>query len=68
MEMVSKVHAKNLVKWAKDRPKVLVLSADLTSSCEADLFRDLDDGLEPGGLGDLDVARDGFNWLHGHDG
>lgn len=40
MEIVSKVHAKNLVKWAKDRPNVVVLSADLTSSVEVDLFRD----------------------------
>jgi transketolase len=40
MEMLKRVHANNLVAWAKDKPKVLVLSADLTSSCEADLFRD----------------------------
>lgn len=40
MEILSKVHAKNLVAWAKDRPEVLVLSADLTSSTEIDLFRD----------------------------
>jgi transketolase len=40
MEMLSRVHAKNLVAWAKDKPQVLVLSADLTSSCEAELFRD----------------------------
>ncbi len=39
-EIVSKVHAKNLVKWAADKPNVLVLSADLTSSTEIDLFRD----------------------------
>jgi transketolase len=39
-EIVSRVHAKNLVKWAADKPKVLVLSADLTSSTEIDLFRD----------------------------
>jgi transketolase len=38
-EIVSRVHAKNLVKWAADKPKVLVLSADLTSSTEIDLFR-----------------------------
>ena len=38
--VVSRVHAKNLVKWAADKPKVLVLSADLTSSTEIDLFRD----------------------------
>jgi len=40
MEMLSRVHAKNLVSWAKDKPNALVLSADLTSSCEAELFRD----------------------------
>lgn len=39
-EIVSRVHAKNLVKWAADKPQVLVLSADLTSSTEIDLFRD----------------------------
>jgi transketolase len=39
-EIVSRVHAKNLVRWAADKPKVLVLSADLTSSTEIDLFRD----------------------------
>ena len=38
MEMLSRVHAKNLVTWAKDKPQVLLLSADLTSSCEADAF------------------------------
>jgi transketolase len=39
MEIFSKIHAKNLVQWAKDKPDVYLLSADLTSSCEADLFR-----------------------------
>ncbi len=39
-EIVSRVHARNLVTWAADKPKVLVLSADLTSSTEIDLFRD----------------------------
>ncbi|HOP63416.1 MAG TPA: transketolase C-terminal domain-containing protein [Spirochaetota bacterium] len=33
------MHAKNLVSWAKDKPEVVVLSADLTSSTEIDLFR-----------------------------
>ncbi len=41
MEVVSRVHANNLVSWAKDRPEVLVLSADLTGSTEIDLFRDV---------------------------
>ncbi|MBN1655465.1 MAG: transketolase [Deltaproteobacteria bacterium] len=40
MEVIARPHAKNLVRWAKDRPEVLVLSADLTSSCEANDFRD----------------------------
>lgn len=39
-EIVTRVHAKNLVRWAADKPKVLVLSADLTSSTEIDLFRE----------------------------
>lgn len=40
MEIVNKIHSKNLVAWAKDKPEVLVLSADLTGSTEIDLFRD----------------------------
>ncbi|MDF2545994.1 MAG: 1-deoxy-D-xylulose-5-phosphate synthase [Anaerosolibacter sp.] len=40
MEILSKVHAKHLVKWAADKPEVVVLSADLTSSTEIDAFRD----------------------------
>lgn len=40
MEVLSKVHARNLVRWAKGRPDVVVLSADLTSSTEIDLFRE----------------------------
>lgn len=39
-EIVTRPHAKNLVAWAKDKPRVVVLSADLTASCEADTFRD----------------------------
>ncbi len=40
MEFVKRPHGRNLIEWAKDRPEVLVLSADLTSSCEVDDFRD----------------------------
>ncbi len=40
MEILTRLHAGNIVKWAKNRPEVLVLSADLTSSCEAEAFRD----------------------------
>lgn len=40
MEILKKVHARHLVEWAKDKPEVVVLSADLTSNTEVDLFRD----------------------------
>ncbi len=40
MQTVRRPHAQNLVRWAKDRPECLVLSADLTSSCEVDDFRE----------------------------
>ncbi len=36
----SRVHARNIVSWAKDKPEIVVLSADLTSSTEIDLFRE----------------------------
>lgn len=38
--LLSRVHANNLVTWAKNKPEVVVLSADLTSSVEIDAFRD----------------------------
>jgi hypothetical protein len=44
MEILSRVHATNLVCWTNDKPEVLVLSADLTSSTEIDLIKD-DHGL-----------------------
>jgi transketolase len=40
MEILKRVHAGNLVRWAEDKPDVVVLSADLTGSTEIDLFRD----------------------------
>jgi transketolase len=40
MQLESRVHARNLVAWAANKPKVLVLSADLTGSTEIDTFRD----------------------------
>lgn len=39
MELVKRPHAKNFVAFAKDHPEVVVLSADLTGSCEVDDFR-----------------------------
>ena len=40
MEIHSKVHARNLVAWARDKPQVVVLSADLTGSTEISEFRE----------------------------
>ena len=40
METKQKVHARNLVDFARDKPEVVVFSADLTSNTEVDLFRD----------------------------
>lgn len=40
METIARPHCTNLVSWAEDRSEVLVLSADLTGSCEIDVFRD----------------------------
>lgn len=40
MEIVKRPHRTNFPVWAANKPNILVLTADLTSSCEADLFRD----------------------------
>ena len=39
-EMVLRPHRTNLLEWARKHSKAIVLTADLTSSCEADLLRD----------------------------
>lgn len=41
MEILSRVHANNLVQWAKFKPNVYVLSADLTGSTEIDTFKEV---------------------------
>lgn len=41
MEIVKRPHAMNMIRFAEDKPRVLVLSADLTSSCEANDFRNI---------------------------
>jgi transketolase len=40
MERIAQVHARNLVRWAADKPEVLVFSGDLTGSTEIGAFRD----------------------------
>jgi transketolase len=40
MSLVDKPYAKAFLEFARDQPRVLCVSADLTSSCEVDRFRD----------------------------
>lgn len=40
MELVKRPHVENFIEWAKDKPEVVVLSADLTNSCEVGQWRD----------------------------
>jgi transketolase len=40
VETVQRVHARNVVAWGKEHLNALVLSGDLTVSCEVDGFRD----------------------------
>ena len=40
MKIENNVHSANLVKWAADKPEVVVLSGDLTGSTEIAAFRD----------------------------
>jgi transketolase len=40
MEIIVRPHAENLVRFAADKKELLVLSADLTASCEAQRFRE----------------------------
>lgn len=40
MEIVTRPHVENFIRWAKDKPEVVVLSADLTNSCEVGQWRD----------------------------
>lgn len=39
MEMVSRPHVNNFIAWCRDKPEVLVLTADLTNSCEVGAWR-----------------------------
>lgn len=39
-EMVVRPHVDNFIAWAADKPEVVVLSADLTNSCEVGTWRD----------------------------
>ena len=39
-EVVARPHQENFIAWSKDKPQVVVLSADLTNSCEVGVWRD----------------------------
>ena len=39
-EMVARPHVENFIAWAKDRPEVVVVTADLTNSSEVGKWRD----------------------------
>ncbi len=40
IELVTRPHRSNLIRFGAEHPELLVLGADLTASCEADGFRD----------------------------
>ena len=60
MEILKNVHARNLVEWAKDKPETYVLSADLTSSSEAHLFRD----AYPARFLSMGIAEQNLSLIH----
>lgn len=73
MELVTRPHVENFIAWAATRPEVLVLSADLTNSCEVGRWRDTyPDRFISGGMAEQNLlgvaaglAREGFRpWVH----
>ena len=72
-EIVVRPHQQNFIDWSMDKPKVLVLSADLTNSCEVAKWRDTyPDRFFSMGMAEQNMlgfaaglAREGFEpWLH----
>lgn len=72
-EIVVRPHQQNFIDWAKDKPKALVLSADLTNSCEVGKWRDsYPERFFSMGMAEQNMmgfaaglAREGFEpWLH----
>lgn len=72
-EIVARPHQQNFIDWAKDKPEVLVLTADLTNSCEVGRWRDTyPDRFFSMGMAEQNMmgmaaglAREGFEpWLH----
>ncbi len=72
-EIVNRPYQDSFIDWAKDKPEVLVLSADLTNSCEVGKWRDTyPDRFFSMGMAEQNMmgfaaglAREGFEpWLH----
>lgn len=73
VEIVQRPHVENFISWSADKPKVLVLTADLTNSCEVGKWRDTyPDRYFSMGMAEQNMlgfaaglAREGFEpWLH----
>lgn len=73
MELVTRPHVENFIEWSRERPEVLVLSADLTNSCEVGRWRDTyPDRFITAGMAEQNMlgvaaglAREGFiPWVH----
>lgn len=72
-EIVARPHQQNFIDWSADKPEVVVLSADLTNSCEVGKWRDTyPDRFFSMGMAEQNMmgvagglAREGFEpWLH----
>jgi len=73
VEIVIRPHVENFIKWAADKPEVVVLSADLTNSCEVGKWRDTyPERFFSMGMAEQNMmgfaaglAREGFEpWVH----
>ncbi len=73
MELVTRPHVENFISWCKDRPQHLVMTADLTNSCEVGQWRDTyPERYISAGMAEQNMlsvagglAREGFiPWLH----
>jgi transketolase len=72
-EIIARPHQQNFIDWAKDKPQSVVLSADLTNSCEVGKWRDTyPERFFSMGMAEQNMmgyaaglAREGFEpWLH----
>lgn len=73
IEIVTRPHVENFITWSADKPEVVVLTADLTNSCEVGRWRDTyPERYFSMGMAEQNMigfaaglAREGFEpWLH----